>query len=48
MSWRFAADRLALPEKEHKSMIKCLNTTITSAIQGCLDRAAAPDQTTTM
>ena len=29
MSWRFAAAGLALPEKEHTSMIKFLKTAIT-------------------
>jgi hypothetical protein len=29
MSWRFAATGLALPEKEHKTMIKFLNPAIT-------------------
>ena len=42
MSWRFAAARLALPEKEHKSMIEFLNTAITRGPGRLRTRPASP------
>jgi hypothetical protein len=42
MSWRIAAAELALPEKEHKSMIEFLKTAITRGPDPLRTRPASP------